>query len=100
MTGARKRRAGTVRAAILPDDRVVDRLAGAAVPDDGGLALIGDADRRHIAGADAGARHRGARGRHGGRPDAGRVVLDMAGRWKDLLKLKLRESDRLQRFVE
>ena len=33
-------------AAILPDDRVVDRLAGLAVPDDGRLALVGDADAR------------------------------------------------------
>ena len=31
-------------AAILPDDRVVDRLAGLAVPDDGRFALVGDAD--------------------------------------------------------
>ena len=33
-------------AAVLPDDGVVDRLAGRAVPDDGRLALVGDADRR------------------------------------------------------
>ena len=32
------------RAAILPDDRAVDRLAGRAVPDDDRLALVGDAD--------------------------------------------------------
>ena len=32
-------------AAVLPDDRVVDRLAGLAVPDDRRLALVGDADR-------------------------------------------------------
>ena len=31
-------------AAVLPDDRAVDRLAGRAVPDDGRLALVGDAD--------------------------------------------------------
>ena len=38
-------------AAVLPHDRAVDRLAGRAVPDDRGLALVGDADpgdaRRH-----------------------------------------------------
>ena len=33
-------------AAILPDDRVGDRLAGRAIPQHRGLALIGDADRR------------------------------------------------------
>src|SRR3712207_7634846 len=32
--------------------RVVDRLAGAAVPDDGGLPLVGDADCDHVGGAD------------------------------------------------
>ena len=36
-------------AAILPDDGVVDRLAGLAVPDDGRLALIGDADGGDVA---------------------------------------------------
>jgi hypothetical protein len=32
-------------AAVLPDDRPVQGLAGAPVPDDGRLALVGDADR-------------------------------------------------------
>ena len=38
-------------AAILPDDRVVDGLTGLAVPDDRGLALVGDADRSNVGGA-------------------------------------------------
>ena len=42
------------RAAVLPDDGVVDRLAGLAVPDDDGLALVGDADGRDVLGRDAG----------------------------------------------
>ena len=33
------------RAPVLPDDRVVDRLAGVAIPHDRRLALVGDADR-------------------------------------------------------
>ena len=33
------------RAPVLPDERVVDRLAGARVPGDDGLALVGDPDR-------------------------------------------------------
>ena len=33
------------RAAVLPDDGVVERLAAALVPGDDGLALVGDADR-------------------------------------------------------
>ena len=36
-------------AAVLPDDGVVDRLAGGAVPDTRGLALIGDADAGDVA---------------------------------------------------
>ena len=36
-------------AAILPDDGVVDGLAGCAVPDDGGFALVGDADGGNVA---------------------------------------------------
>ncbi len=32
-------------APVLPDDRVMDRAAGGALPQDRGLALVGDADR-------------------------------------------------------
>ena len=53
-------------AAVLPDDGVMDGLAGSAVPDDGGLALIGDADGRDVCGASA--RRGPARS---GRPRAG-----------------------------
>ena len=45
-----------VGARVLPDDRVVDRLAGLAVPDHGRLALVGDADRRDVARLGVGAR--------------------------------------------
>ena len=40
-------------APILPDDRVVDRLAALPVPKDGGFALVGDADRRQLLQRDA-----------------------------------------------
>ena len=75
------------RAPVLPDDGVVDRLAGGAVPDDCGLALVGDAD---------GQRHAATRPRlchHGGRhidrclPDILRIVLDPAISWKMLREL-------------
>ena len=36
-------------AAILPDNRVVDGLAGCTVPNDGRFALIGDADGTYVA---------------------------------------------------
>src|ERR1700691_750942 len=35
--------------AILPDDRIVDGLSGGTVPDDGGLALVCDADSSYVA---------------------------------------------------
>jgi len=35
-------------APVLPDDGVVDRLAGLPVPDDGGLALVGDAHAHQV----------------------------------------------------
>ena len=47
-------------AAVLPDDRVGVRLARRAVPGDDGLALVGDADRRDVLGADGARRPRRA----------------------------------------
>ena len=41
------------RAAALPDDGVVHRAAGGTLPQDGGLALVGDADARNVAGVHA-----------------------------------------------
>ncbi len=40
-------------AAALPHDRVVDGLAGEAIPNDDGLALVGDADGADAVGVDA-----------------------------------------------
>ena len=42
------------RAAVLPDDGVVDGCAGLAVPDHRGFALVGDADGGDVAGLQAG----------------------------------------------
>ena len=41
-------------AAVLPDDGVVDRLPAGSFPDNRGLALVGDADRRNLRSACAG----------------------------------------------
>ena len=41
------------RPAALPDDGVVDRLAGDLIPDDRGLALVGDADGGDVGGSRA-----------------------------------------------
>ena len=50
-------------AAVLPDERAVQRLAGLGVPDADGLALVGDADRRQLAAATPGVVERLARDR-------------------------------------
>ena len=61
VTRALERRAGVGGAAILPDDGVGDRAAGLAVPQERGLALVGDADGAHLAGVDAARAPRRAR---------------------------------------
>src|ERR1700730_5436118 len=67
----------------------MDRLARLAIPDDRGLALVGDADRREVGG-------RCIRGGEGAvdalaraLPDLARIVLDPAGPRIDLLVLTL-----------
>src|SRR5437868_2851208 len=44
---------------VLPDERVVQRLATAPIPHDGSLALISDADRLNISGRQIRARECG-----------------------------------------
>ena len=73
-------------AAILPDDGVVDRPAAGAVPQDRGLALVGDPDAGDVAGADALLRERAAADRHRGAPDFLRIVLDPAVPGIDLVE--------------
>ena len=70
-------RADVGGAAVLPDDGVVDRLAGLAIPDDGGLALVGDADRGDVL-ASAPAFFSALRQTATRRPDLLRLVLDPA----------------------
>ena len=48
------------RTGVLPDDRVVHRLAGGAVPQDRRLALVGDAERAELVGAQPGLGERAA----------------------------------------
>ena len=76
-------------AGVLPDDRVVDRLAGLAVPDHGRLALVGDADRLDVTRLDVGVGHRAVDHAPRVLPDLGRVVLDPARLGVDLLVLTL-----------
>ena len=65
-------------APVLPDERVVDRLAGVRVPGDDGLALVGDPDRVEAPGVGPGVGERVRRDPPGDVPDLVRVVLDPA----------------------
>src|SRR6202022_583268 len=77
-------------AAVLPDDGAMNRLAGDAVPHHCRFALVGDADRGDVLGADAGFLQRLAAGGDGGGPDVLRLVLDPARRRKMLREFLLR----------
>ena len=87
-------------APALPDDGVVDRLAGVPVPDDGGLALVGDADGGDVGGRRADLVH----GRQGhpqlGGPDLVGVVLHPAGLREILGEFLLGDAAHFPRFVE
>ena len=93
---------GTERLAapVLPDDRVVDGLAGAAVPDHGGLALVGDADGLDVARGQPGLGDGLAGGGELRLPDFFRVVFYPAGLGVDLAELALRHRDNLSGIVE
>ena len=60
-------RADVGGAAVLPDDGAVHGLPGGAVPDHGGLALVGDADRGDVLCAEARLLQRLAAGRRSSR---------------------------------
>jgi hypothetical protein len=86
--------AGLGRAAVLPHDRVGDRLTRRALPDQRGLALVGDPDRRQITRLAGGAPEGLARGRERRSPQRFRIVLDPARPGVELRKLGLGAGDR------
>ncbi len=63
----------------LPDDGRMDRGAAGTVPHEGGLALVRDADRRHVPGGDAGLRKHAAGRAELALPDLLRIVFYPAG---------------------
>src|SRR5581483_2113017 len=88
----------------LPDDRAMNRLAGGALPDNGGFALIGDADRRDLRGLDlnAGAvavQRLAERAQHR-LPDLLGLVLDPARLGEVLRELSVATTPELQLLVE
>ncbi len=80
-------------AGVLPHQCVVHRLAGVLVPQDGGLALVGDTDRADVVLGQAGLLQRAADDRLHPGPDLGGVVLDVAGLGEDLPVLLLVDGD-------
>src|SRR5712691_7739327 len=66
------------RSATLPHDGRMDRRAGSPIPDDRGLALVGDPDRGHIGSAHASLGQRGGRRLLHRGPDFLGVVLHPA----------------------
>ena len=87
-------------APVLPDERAVQRLAGVRVPDDDGLALVGDADGLQLARSDARVVERLARDRARDLPDLRGVVLDPSRPREVLLELAVGPPDQLRVGVE
>src|SRR5690606_19852092 len=79
--------------AALPDDGVVDRPAGDSVPDDGGFALVGDANRGDLLVGNAGLSQRLDEHTALGSPDFHGIVLDPAWLRIDLRKFSLGNAD-------
>ena len=93
-------RAARGGAAVLPDDRVVQRLAALRVPHADRLALVRDPERRQVARAHARVEQRLARDGRGHIPDLTRIVLDPARPRKVLGELAVGAADRLGALVE
>jgi hypothetical protein len=79
-------------APVLPDDRVMHRLAGLALPHDGGLALVGDAERRNIGRFQSGLGERAPGDPQLRAPDVLRVMLNPARVREDLAEFLLRRG--------
>ena len=87
-------------ATVLPDDGVEHRLAGGAVPDQRGFALVGDADGGNLVGPDRGLLDRGAAGGGSCGPEVGRVMFDPTALRVVLGEFLLRRGDDGQAGVE
>ena len=82
-----------LRAGVLPHDRRVHGLPRGGIPDDDGLALVGDAAGGQVSGLQAGFSESRLHDVHGVAPDLGGVVLDPPGTGVALRMLELRAGD-------
>ena len=80
-------------ASVLPDDRPVDGRQGVTLPQQRGLALVGDADAAHRVGTHPRVVERVAAGIHGRAPDLVGVVLDPSGLREVLGELVVAAAD-------
>src|SRR5262249_41260914 len=87
-------------AAILPDDGIVNRPAGAAIPDHGGLALVGNADGSHFLGRLTVTLQPLGGHRALGVPDLFGVVLDVAAGGENLREFLLSDGADRSGMVE
>ena len=87
-------------AAALPDNGVVDRLAGPGVPQNSGLPLVGDADGGDLLGVDVGGIHRLRQGPLFRGPDLQGIVFHPAGLGIDLVEGMLGPGDDIPRPVK
>ena len=99
-TFLRELRDKTIRARVLPDDRVVQRFSRSSVPNEGGFALIGDADRGKVAWREPSFPHRSEDDALCVAPDLGRVMLDPSGPRVELLVFLLIVGDDVAFAVE
>ena len=88
------------RPAVLPDDRVAHRLSTAAVPNNRGLALVGDADGRDVRRVNAKTCHCLKTGHDGGRPKIRGVMFDPPGAGQVLSKFLLLHGRHLVMLIE
>src|SRR6185295_15514573 len=82
---------GTAR--VLPHDRVGERAPALALPQNDRLALVGDADRGHVAGSGACRSQRLVDARAAALQDLAGVMLDPPRARRDLAVLLLRDRD-------
>ena len=91
---------GGLGPAVLPDDGMVNGLAGLAVPYDSGFTLVGDAYSLHLGRSDAGLGQRLARRGELDAPDFQGIVLHPARLGVDLGQFLLRHRHGVATGVE